>query len=205
MRPMFKAIFIASVLSLAVPTLTHARAFEHTIAAPLSSPVKIEVVLSEDMQHRANNLAKKISDRNFGASRGARAGFGNNGYYGEKDLERLTELLEKRMVKKFAKKGIILSDDAPVTMRITIEDAKNNRPTFKQLSVQPSLSFNSFGTGGAELSADLIGQDGTSLGTMHYRYFEQDLRFNQQFSGIWQDANRSFARFANHAAKHLSN
>lgn len=205
MRSKFKTLFIASVLSLSLPSFAQARAFKHNISAPLSSPVKIEVVLSEDMQHRANNLPKKLSSRNSAISRGTRAGFGNNGYYGEKSLNQLATTLEKKMTKKFTKKGIVISDDAPVTMRVTIEDAKNNRPTFQQLSFQPSLSFQSFSLGGATLSADLIGQDGASLGTMNYRYYEHDLFFSQRFSGIWQDARRSFDRFANHAVKRLKN
>lgn len=205
MRPTFQTLAMAAVITLAVPSLTHARAFEHNIAAPLSSSVKIEVVLSEDMRHRANNLPKKLSDRNSVASRGLRAGFSNNGYYGDKSLEQLVVSLEKKMTKRFTKKGIEISDDAPVIMRVTIEDAKNNRPTFEQLGVQPNLSFRSFSLGGAKLSANLIGADGASLGTMAYKYYESDLQFNQQFSGIWHDANRSFSLFANHAAKHLKN
>jgi len=98
-----------------------------------------------------------------------------------------------------------VSDDAPVTLRVTIENAKNNRPTFEQLSQDINLSFQSFGVGGAEMSAELVDQDGNSLGTMSYTYYETDIRQNQQFASIWFDANRSFSRFANRAAKTLAN
>lgn len=200
-----RTLLIASALVLTVPNFANARGFDHTIAAPVTTAVKLEIVFSEDMQHRANNLPKKLSDRNSGASRGTRSGFANNGYYGEKDLNLLSRYLEKKIIRSFEKRGISVSNDAPVTMVVTIEDAKNNRPTFKQLSVQPSLSFRSFGIGGADVSAELMSADGASLGNMTYSYFEShfDLR-KTQFGSIWFDAERSFGFFASKAAKTLS-
>jgi len=206
MRSAVKTFMLASTIALALPSLANARGFKHDNISPLSTPVNIEVVLSEEMQHRANNLPTRLRDRNSGSSRSVNAGFGNNGYYGEKSLNRLAESLEKKMTKRFEKKGISVSEDAPVTMRVIIEEAKNNRPTFRQLSQQPGLSFQSFGLGGASLSADLIDKDGASLGTMSYSYYETDFRQAiNRFGPIWTDANRGFSRFANHAAKKLSN
>jgi len=102
------------------------------------------------------------------------------------------------------KKGIEVSDNASTVLRITIQDAKPNRPTYKQLSVEPSLSFQSFGIGGAELQGELIAAGGRSLGTMSYEYYENDIR-DAKFGGTWGDAHRAFGRFANKAAKTLSN
>lgn len=205
MRSTFKTFVLAGAIALALPSLANARGFKNTVAAPLTTAVKIEVVLSEEMQHRANNLPTKLSDRNATSTRGLNRSFSSNGFYGERDLEILTKSLEKKMTRKFAKKGITVSDDAPVTLRVTLEAAKNNRPTPAQLRKDINLSFQSFGIGGAEMSADLIGADGNSLGTMSYDYYESDIRQNQQFASTWYDANRSFSRFANRAAKTLAN
>ena len=204
MRKALQNLIIASAFALAAPSLAQARGLKHTITQPLSTAVKIEVVLSEDMQHRANNLPAKFSDRRT-RSRGLNRGFGSNGFYGEKALQTLVESLEDKMTRRFTKKGISVSDDAPVTLRVTLEDARNNRPTFRQLSAQPSLSFESVAQGGAKMSADLIDQDGTSLGTMTYTYYENDFKRGPISAGIWQDANRSFDYFAIRAAKTLAN
>jgi len=202
MRSLIASSLLAVSLAVAAPAMAKSIGYDTTVTTPLTSAVKIEVVVSEDMAHRANNLPKKISNRSN--ARGLRSGFAGNGLYGERDIERLTERLETKLEQKFAKKGIEISDTASTVLRVTIEDAKPNRPTFNQLSSQPSLSFKSFANGGAELEAELIAAGGESLGTMSYRYYENDIR-DAQFGGIWYDAERAFGRFARRAAKTLAN
>jgi len=202
MRSIIASSLFAFSLTVAAPALAKSYGFDTTVTAPVSSAVKIEVIVSEDMAHRANNLPKKLSDRSN--ARTLRSGFSGNGFYGDRDIERLTERLESKLEKKFAQKGIEVSDTALTVLRITIEDAKPNRPTFNQLSKEPSLSFHSFGNGGAELQAELIAAGGESLGTMSYRYYENDIR-DAKFGGTWGDAHRAFGRFASKAAKTLAN
>ena len=202
MRLILTSSLLALSLAVAAPAMAKSFGYDTTVTAPLTSAVKIEVVVSEDMSHRANNLPKKLSDR--GQARSLRAGFSGNGFYGDKDIERLTERLESKLEKKFAKKGIQISDTASTVLRITIEDAKPNRPTFRQLSVEPGLSYESFGIGGAELQAELIAAGGQSLGTMSYKYYENDIR-DAKYGGTWGDAHRAFGRFASKAAKTLAN
>ena len=204
MRSVLKTVFLASALTLAAPALTHASEVYKATVSPLTTAVNIDIVYSEDMQYRANNLPKSISLRGLGTSRGTSSGFFGNGYYGEKSLNNLAKSLETKMSKRFAKKGIVISDDAPVTMRVTITDVKNNRPTFKQISQEPGLSFQSIAIGGAELNAEFIDQDGTLLGSMHYSYFERDFDISRDFSSVWFDANRGFTLFAKEAAKTLA-
>jgi len=201
MRLLFASSLIAISFAIAAPALAKSRGFDTTVTSPLSSSVKIEVVVSEDMAYRANNLPKKLSDRS--GARGFNSGFSGNGFYGERDINRLTERLQSKLEQRFSKKGIQVSDTASTVLRITIEDAKPNRPTFKQLSVEPGLSFQSFGNGGAELQAELIAAGGQSLGTMSYRFYETDIR-DAQFGGTWSDAHRAFGRFASRAAKTLA-
>jgi hypothetical protein len=192
---------LASSLALATPALAGGIGYDSTISSPLTTAVKLDVRLSEDMQHRANNLPEKLSDR--GSSNRIRGGFGNNGFYGERDLNRLNEKLSKRLTQGLSKKGIEVSDDAPVTLVVTLEDAKPNRPTFKQLSRDPGLSFQSFSLGGAELTGELVDAQGNVLGTMDYRWYESDIR-DAAFGGTWTDAGIAIRRFANHAVKDLA-
>lgn len=201
MRLLIASSILAASFAIAAPAAAK-RGFDSTVTAPLSSAVKLEIVLSEDMLYRANNLPEKLSDR--GNARSSRSGFSGNGFYGEKDLNRLTERLESKLEQRLVKKGIQVSDTASTVLRITIEDAKPNRPTFRQLSVEPGLSYQSFGNGGAELQAELIAAGGQSLGTMSYEWYENDIR-DAQFGGTWTDAHRAFGRFARHAAKTLAN
>ena len=200
MRNYLVAAFASASFLIASPAI--ARGFDSTVETQLTTPVKIEVVLSEDMAYRANNLPKKLSDR--GGARGFNQGFSGNGFYGEKDLTKLTSFFQDKMTDAFTRKGLTVSDDAPVVLRVTVEDAKPNRPTFKQLSKQPSLSYESIANGGAELSAELISAGGTSLGTMNYKFYETDLR-DSRYGSTWSDARQSMRRFANKAAKTLAN
>ena len=166
------------------------------------SPVSLDVQLSEDLAYRANNLPKKLIDR--GSSRGLNNGFSGNGFYGERSLEELREDLVEDMTKRLEKEGLQVEDNAPAKLVLIIEDAKNNRPTFEQLSREPGLSLQSFGVGGAEIKGELFDAAGSSLGTMDYRYFESNIRDAQYGVSTWSDANRAFGRFSRKAAKDLA-
>ncbi len=202
MRHIFKSFILSAPLVLAAPMLANATGFESTLSAPLTTPVKIDIRLSEDLAYRANHLPKKLSDRG-GSSRLGTA-FGQNGHYGERDLNRLQERLEKKLTRRLEKKGIVVSDTATTVFRVTIIDAENNRPTFEQLSRETSLSYNnSVGTGGAEFEAEILAVDGSSLGIINYDWFETDIR-DSSFGGTWRDANRAIDRFARRVAKEFT-
>lgn len=203
--PRFSLLFSAAALSLA-PMIASANGFETTIETPVASAVKIEVSLSEDLQHRANNLPEKLSDRGSGSSRSLRAGFSGNGYYGDKALNDLLEDIQEELTDDLTDRGIAVSDDAPTVLRVTLEDVRNNRPTFEQLSRQPSLSMQSFALGGAELTGELVDASGTTLGTVEYEWFDtsmNDLEFARS-AGVWTDANRAISRFSKRTAKAMS-
>lgn len=195
-------IFVSvATLGLSAPSMAGNIGYDSTFSSPLTTPVRLEVRLSDDMAYRANNLPKKLSDR--GSSSRIRGGFSNNGFYGERDLNQLSERLEDKLEQRLVKKGITVSDDAAVTLVVTIEDAKPNRPTFKQLSNEPGLSFQSFGIGGAEFTGALLDAQGNNLGTMDYKWYESDIR-DAAFGGTWSDANVAIRRFAKKAAKDLA-
>ncbi|MGB3456636.1 MAG: hypothetical protein WBG08_08320 [Litorimonas sp.] len=189
-----------------VSAAASSRGFDTTIERPVQTPVKIEVVLSESLQHRADNLPKSLRKRGGAGVRSIRSGFSSNGFYGQKDLDILLEDVREELTEDFAKRGISVSEDASVTFRVTLEDVKNNRPTFEQMSREPGLSLDSFGIGGAELSGELIGATGESLGTVDYRWYESALD-NFAFAratGVWTDARRAISRFSSRTAKTLS-
>jgi hypothetical protein len=200
MRQHLSTIFLISALTLAAPASARSN-FQSTVEAPLSGAVKLEVIIGEELAYRAENLPKKLSDRGSGSRFGK--GFGKNGNYGERDIARLQARLERKVAAQFTRKGITLSDNAPTVLRVTLTNAKPNRPTINQLSKEPGLSYRSFGLGGAEIEAELLSASGQPLGNMQYKFYEDDIR-DAAFTGTWTDAHRSFDRFARKAAKQLT-
>jgi len=200
----FGAVSVLTAIGLALPLTASAGGFgyESNLAAVLSTPVSIDVRLSDDLAYRANNLPEKLSDR--GSSRGLNNGFSGNGFYGEKSLEELRLDLMEDMTHRLQKEGLQVAENAPAKLVLTIEDVKNNRPTFNQLSREPSLSYRSFGVGGAEIKGELFDSAGASLGTMDYRYFESNIRNAQYAITTWTDTRRAFSRFSRKAAKDLA-
>ena len=203
-----KKIQTSSLIALAVSagTLTitstamasNSRHFSSTLQTP-TTPVRINVTLGEDLAFRADNLSTKLQDKHN--SRSLNNGFAGNGYFGQKDLDHLTERLQKRMVARLEKDGIVVSDNATTVLNLVITDAKPNRPTFKQLSKDASLSSRSFGVGGAKFEGTLISPSGEQ-GEVSYSWYENDI-YDAQYGGIWTDANRAIDRFARKTAKSL--
>lgn len=203
MRYILSTTLIAASLAFSAPISAKSSSkFESSVSALTQQAVKVEIVIGDDMAYRAENLPKKLRDRS--GARGLNAGFSGNGFYGERELERLADRLEKRISRRLNKEGIQVDENASTVLKITLVDAKNNRPTFRQLSKQTGLSFQSFGTGGAELSGELLNAGGMSLGTMSYAWYETDIRDVAHSGGTWRDANRAFDRFAKKAAKELA-
>jgi len=203
MRKLLTTSLIAMSLAFSASAIAKSHGYSTTVTEPVTTALKIEVVVSEDLAFRANNLPKKRSARS--SSKRLNAAFANNGYYGEREIQRLTDNLQARIEHRFAKKGIEISDDGPTTLRVTIADARNNRPTHEQLTRDIGLSFlSSIALGGAEIESELLTADGRSLGTMNYAYYENEIR-EASFGGTWSDAHDAFRRYARRAAKTLSN
>ncbi len=197
------ASILALTLCAAVPAFAKSSSkFETTLSAPITSAVKVEVVLGDDLAHRANNLPKDRRDRGF--SRGLNDAFGGNGFYGERDLNRLTERLQKRLEKRLEKEGVATDPGADTVLRLVITDARPNRPTFRQLSKDVSLSYQSFGIGGAAFEGEIIAAGGESLGDLSYAWYEDSIR-DAAYSGTWTDAHRAIDLFARKTAKTLIN
>lgn len=85
------------------------------------------------------------------------------------------------------------------TLILVIEDAKPNRPTPRQMSVTPGLSYDSFGVGGARISGEYIDPAGKST-PLAYGWYESDIRW-AQYGSTWHDAESAFDRLAERLAK----
>ena len=201
MRKFLTLISAAALLS--TPAIAQARGFDSNFSQNVAGPYKLEIVVSEDLAHRANNLPKKLSDRR--STRRLNAAFANNGNYGDKEIEFLLEDMEKEITRDFAKRGLTLSDTAPTLLRVTINKVRPNRPTHNQLSEDIGLSFSSFGIGGADVSAEIIAEGGTVVGTADYDYYSNfNDRINLSGSSTWFDTSRAFSKFSRILTKKLA-
>jgi len=172
------------------------KAFTSTMQVP-ATPVSINVTLGENLAYRADNISDDIRDK-F-RSRDRRNGFANNGYFGQKDLDRLTKRLKTKMEYRLEKRGFTVSDDAPTVLNLVITDARPNRPTFNQISKSSALSMRSFGIGGAKFKGSLTSADGEQ-GAVSYGWYETDIRWAAG-SGTWTDAERAIDKFSRKVAK----
>jgi len=193
---------LSAAALLATPAISQARGFDSDFSQAITGPLKLEIIVSEDLAHRANNLPEKLTDRS--ARSRLNAAFASNGYYGDKEIVYLLEEMEEELREDFAKRGIALSDTAPTVLRVTIEKVRNNRPTIKQLSVDSSLSFSSFSIGGAEITADLTSASGEILGKAEYEYYSSFNDRPTQFARIWGDTRLAFSKFSRKLSKKLA-
>ncbi|MBL4871114.1 MAG: hypothetical protein JKX72_09185 [Robiginitomaculum sp.] len=186
--------------SVSMSTLAHAansQSFTSTMSAQ-TTPIRINVVLGDDLAYRADHVSKNRRDRN--GTRSLRYGWSGQGKYDQRDLDRLTQRLKKKMESQFAKNGIAMSDTSNTVLNIVITDARPNRPTFEQLK-QPGLSLRSFGIGGAKFEASMT-SSGSDIGTLTYAWYETDI-IDASFATTWTDANRAIDRFARKTARAL--
>lgn len=196
----FYVLFLI-IISLTLTGQASARqGFTSTLTTSLDEPIKLEVQVSDDLNHRAEHLPKNFRDRT--ASNRPNSGFANNGYYGQKDLAYLTKRLEKKLRHQLQKKNVMVDPEASLLLRVTLVDAKPNRPTFYQLSKDANLSHQSIAIGGAEINSELIRDNGEIVGTFSYRYYESDI-LNNPPASTWQDALRAISRFSHKTAKTL--
>lgn len=110
--------------------------------------------------------------------------------YGVRDVRELAEELKQGVERRLARSGAY--PDARV--ELTLVDAVPNRPTFKQMTDKPGLSFESFGVGGARIEGRIVAADG-KVTPLAYQYYETDIRWARHQS-TWADADWTIQRFA---------
>jgi hypothetical protein len=118
---------------------------------------------------------------------------------GSREAKTLTDALTRKIDNAFNSTGV---NAARVV--VTIEDAKPNRPTFKQASDKLGLDpMRSISIGGAKISGVAYDASGQEIGRYEHKWYESDLS-NVIGAGTWSDARTSFDRFARRFADKLS-
>jgi hypothetical protein len=111
--------------------------------------------------------------------------------YGQRDLDQLAQELKHDIERAAAGSG--RGGPGGVRLELEIVDAKPSRPTYAQMSANPSLSMRSVSTGGATVRGVEHGPRGDRPVT--YSYYESDIR-NERAAATWTDADRAFDMFA---------
>lgn len=140
-------------------------------AAPLGPVSTVHVAIGPDLQRQAKD-------------------------YGQKDLDDLAADLQDSVERALTRSGGLSAEGG--TLELVIEDAVPNRPTMRQMSVKPGLSYESFGIGGARITGVLTTADGRQT-PVAYRWYETDIRWSQT-AGTWMDARNTFDKFARRLA-----
>lgn len=118
---------------------------------------------------------------------------------GVREAAVLQRAVDTALTRALRHEGAEVGAGAPITVETTIEDARESRPTFQQLSDQPSLSYaGSRSTGGAELVGVIRAADGRELARVEHRYYESMLEWSSPDD--WGDARRAFNQFARKVA-----
>ena len=115
-----------------------------------------------------------------------------------REFDYLTREL-KRSVKKTLDRSGALADGGELDL--VIEDARPNRPTMREMSAKPGLSYQSFGVGGARVSGEYRAASGTRT-PVDYSWYETDIRW-AEYGSTWSDADKAFDRLAVRLAKDL--
>jgi len=149
-----------------VIAITAAAASLACAGAAAAAPASVTVTVSPELQAQA---AKSL---------------------GQRDVDQLAADLRKAVERQLAKTDAY--DGAQIVLELA--DARPNRPTFKQLSDRPGLSYESFSIGGARIEGHAIAANGT-MTPLSYSYFEPDIRY-ARLGGTWADAQWTIDRFA---------
>lgn len=118
---------------------------------------------------------------------------------GVREEKFLTEKLVKKITTVFNQRGV--KADRVV---VTIEDAKPNRPTWEQVGDTPGLDpMRSVSIGGARVTGIAYDASGKEIGTFEYKWYESNIA-NVIPGAIWNDAQKTFDRFATRFADKLA-
>jgi hypothetical protein len=118
---------------------------------------------------------------------------------GAGEAETLRALLTRALDNALMREGL-RQGGGVVRVEPEILDAKPNRPTFRELSREPSLSYiGSVSTGGAHLRAMVRGAGGVR--EVSYRFYTPDLSSLVGPPTTWDDAERAMRVFARRVAR----
>lgn len=121
--------------------------------------------------------------------------------YGRREFDRLIRTLTADLERELRSVSLYAEGNAPAVLHVVIEDATPNRPTFAQQGVS-GLSWQSYGRGGAHVTAQLRDADGSVLASYDYSWTTPSIQ-DARYASVWTDANRTFDRFASRLADSL--
>lgn len=173
--------FIVAGFALSALAISPVRAADYKFSTTISAPdVKVSTITASASEKIKNEKIRWDSN----------------------DIEYLKKALIKRVTDRLGSSNLM--SDSGARLELILVDITPNRPTMHEMSERIGLNLVSFGLGGAEIEAHLIGADGSDLGKMHYRYFSSQL--DQFSSGVttWYDARRAFDKFSRRLAKELA-
>lgn len=125
-----------------------------------------------------------------------------NDELGVREGDVLREDVEGAIEAALARRGVSVGSGGG-TIEVVIVDADPNRPTWQQLTDEPSLdSIRSFSVGGAELRGVIRGANGEVLTEVEHRRYNHTIA---ELNGMppaytWYEARRSIRRFAEKVA-----
>ena len=114
-----------------------------------------------------------------------------------REFDYLTRELKRSVEKQLERSGTLRTGGGE--LHLVIDDARPNRPTLREMSSKPGLSYSSFGVGGARISGAYRAASGATT-PVDYSWYETDIRWAQDNS-TWGDADRAFDRLAARLAK----
>ncbi|WP_421790680.1 hypothetical protein [Hyphobacterium sp.] len=121
--------------------------------------------------------------------------------YGVREFDRLIRTLNADLERELRGISMLGDGGTSAVLHVTIEDATPNRPTFAQQGAS-GVSWQSYGRGGAHLTAELHDASGNVIATFDYSWETPDIR-DAQFASVWTDTHRTFDRFAVRLARSL--
>jgi hypothetical protein len=114
-----------------------------------------------------------------------------------RETDYLTRELKQSVEKALDRAGALRPDGGPLDL--VIEDARPNRPTLREMTAKPGLSYSSFGVGGARIGGDYQAPSGART-PVHYGWYESDITWSDTKS-TWSDAGRAFDKLADRLVK----
>lgn len=122
--------------------------------------------------------------------------------YGAREFDRLIRTLSSDLQRELREAALLADGEGSATLHVVIEDATPNRPTFAQQGATSSLSFQSFGRGGAHVTAELRDTRGAVIATYDYSWMTPRLE-DALYNNVWTDTKRTFDRFSVRLASSL--
>lgn len=102
---------------------------------------------------------------------------------------------EKVYIEKLVRDEIQKSLGSEYSVDVFVESATPNRPTMYQMAQTPSLSFQSFSLGGADMTGKVFDKNGNQVGEVHHKYYTPSI-YEAQYSWTWHDADWAIEKFA---------